>query len=192
VARGSETADYRQGGVPSGAPKEDTPPRFYELLQLLCGGQIEFVLIGGFAVTLQGYVRTTKDIDIVPKPSIDNLSRLWDALSSIDARPGEIADFKPEELPVPFSREGLVEGEGNWILYTSLGRVDLMQYVEDMDGELTYAELRAGAERVDLDEVGHPIWVASVEHLIGMKQRANRDQDRIDITALRMAHGLEE
>jgi len=178
--------------VSSGEPTADTQPRFYDLLRLLSGDQVEFVLIGGFAVTLQGYVRTTKDIDIVPKPSTDNLSRLWDALTSIDARPGETADFKPEELPVPFSREGLVEGQGNWILYTRLGRVDLMQYVEDMDGELTYDELRAGAERVDLDEVGHPIWVASLEHLIGMKERANRDQDRIDITALRMAHGLEE
>ena len=150
------------------------------------------MLIGGFAVTLQGYVRTTKDIDIVPKPATDNLSRLWDALTSIDARPGETADFRPEELPVPFSREAVVEGKGNWMLFTSLGRMDLMQYVEDLDGELSYDELRAGAERVDLDEVGHPIWVASVEHLIGMKQRANRDQDLIDITALRMAHGLEE
>jgi hypothetical protein len=192
MAPGSGTADDRRGGVPSGEPNADTPPRFYDLLRLLCGDQVEFVLIGGFAVTLQGYVRTTQDIDIVPKPSTDNLSRLWDALSSIDARPGEIADFKPEELPVPFSREGLVEGKGNWTLYTGLGRIDLMSYVEDMDGELTYDELRAGAERIDLVEVGHPIWVASVEHLIGMKQRANRDQDRIDITALRMAHGLEE
>jgi len=178
--------------VSSGEPTADTQPRFYDLLRLLSGDQVEFVLIGGFAVTLQGYVRTTKDIDIVPKPSTDNLSRLWDALTSIDARPGETADCKPEELPVPFSHEGLVEGQGNWILYTRLGRVDLMQYVEDMDGELTYDELRAGAERVDLDEVGHPIWVASLDHLIGMKERANRDQDRIDITALRMAHGLEE
>jgi hypothetical protein len=78
------------------------------------------------------------------------------------------------------------------VLYTSLGRLDLMPYVEDTEGELTYAELRDAADRVDLPEVGSPVWVASVEHLIGMKQRANRDQDRIDITALRMARGLED
>ncbi|HET7044664.1 MAG TPA: hypothetical protein VFI37_07430, partial [Gaiellaceae bacterium] len=91
----------------------------------------------------------------------------------------------------PFTREGLIEGGGNWVVYTTLGRIDLMPYVEDADGELTYEELRESAERVDLEEVGHPLYVASVEHLIAMKQHANRDLDRIDITALRMAHGLE-
>lgn len=59
------------------------------------------------------------------------------------------------------------------------------------DGDLPYDVLRAEAERVDLSEIGHPIWVASVDHLIGMRQRAGRDQDLIDVTALRMAHGLE-
>jgi hypothetical protein len=67
-----------------------------------------------------------------------------------------------------------------------------MPYVEDADGELTYDELRAGADTIEIDEVGHPIFVASVEHLIAMKQHAGRDLDLIDVTALRMAHGLEE
>jgi hypothetical protein len=102
------------------------------------------------------------------------------------------AEFKPEEMPMPLSREGLIEGGGNWVLYTTLGRIDVMPHVEDAEGELTYEELREEAERVDLTEVGYPIWVASLRHLIGMKQHANRDQDKIDITALRMAHSLEE
>jgi hypothetical protein len=177
--------------VPRGLPDADTRPRFYDLLRVLCEHEVAFVIIGGFAVSLQGYARTTKDIDIVPGPTRDNVSRLWDALASVAARPAEFNDFKPEEMPVPFTREGLVESSGNWVLYTTLGRIDLMPYVEDTEGELTYEELRGSAERVDLEEVGHPIWAASVEHLIGMKEHANRDQDRIDITALRMAHGLE-
>jgi len=173
-------------------PDADTLPRFYDLLRVLCEHEVAFVLIGGFAVSLQGFVRTTKDIDIVPESTRENVSRLWNALTSVAARPAEIGDFKPSELPVAFTREGLIEGGGNWVLYTTLGRIDLMPYVEDTEGELTYEELRESAERVDLPQVGHPIWVASVEHLIGMKEHANRDQDRIDITALRMAHGLEE
>jgi len=184
--------DSGGAGVPSDLPDADTLPRFYDLLRVLCEHEVAFVLIGGFAVSLQGYVRTTKDIDIVPESTHENVSRLWDALTSVAARPAEIGDFKPSELPVAFTREGLIEGGGNWLLYTTLGRIDLMPYVEDTEGELTYEELRESAERVDLPQVGHPIWVASVEHLIGMKEHANRDQDRIDITALRMAHGLEE
>ncbi len=188
----SGAPDSGGAGVPSGVPNADTLPRFYDLLRVLCEHEVAFVLIGGFAVSLQGFVRTTKDIDIVPESTPENVSRLWDALTSVAARPADLGDFKPSEMPVAFTREGLIEGGGNWVLYTTLGRVDLMPYVEDTEGELTYEELRESAERVDLPQVGHPIWVACVEHLIGMKEHANRDQDRIDITALRMAHGLEE
>jgi hypothetical protein len=66
-----------------------------------------------------------------------------------------------------------------------------MSYVETADGELLYAELRENAERVDLEEIGRPIWVASVDDLIAMKEHANRDIDRIDLTAMRMARGEE-
>lgn len=172
-------------------PNADTPPRFYDLLRALGDEGVEFVLIGGFAVTLQGYVRTTKDIDIVPSETRSNYERLWKVLTDLDARPGEIGDVPVEELPMPFDLEGLVEGAGNWVLYTTLGRLDLMPYVEDTEGRLPYEELRASAEEVTLPEIGRPIYVASVEHLIGMKERAGRDQDQIDVTALRRAHGLE-
>lgn len=143
-------------------------------------------------MNLHGYIRTTKDIDIVPEPGEGNLSRLWAATRSIDARPAQFGDFEPNEMPAPFTREGLVEGGGNWVLYTTLGRLDLMPDVEDAAGELTYDELRKSAERVDLEEIGHPIWVASIDHLMAMKEHAGRDIDRIDLTAMRMAQGLEE
>ena len=149
------------------------------------------MIIGGFAVTLHGYVRTTKDVDIVPDPSEENLSRLWDVLADIEARPAELDQFATEEMPVAFTRETVVRG-GNWTLYTALGRLDLMPYVEDADGEIPYDELRERAESVELDEIGSPIWVASLDDLIAMKEHAGRDIDRIDVTALRMARGIED
>ena len=177
--------------APDDEPGPATPPRFFELTKALCQHDVGFVLIGGFAVTLHGYVRATKDVDIVPNPEPTNMSRLWEALSTLDARPAEHGEFKPQELPVPFSREVFVNGGGNWVVYTTLGRVDVMPYVESADGEMLYDGLRADAVRVDLDEVGFPIWVASTADLIAMKEHANRDIDRIDITALRMAQGEE-
>lgn len=181
-----------QSGIPRELPGPETPPRFYDLLRVLCEKSTDFVIIGGFAVTLHGYVRTTKGIDIVPDPADENMSHLWDALCAINARPAEVGDFKPEEMPVAFTREGLIEGGGNWVLYTTLGRLDLMPYIEDAYGEITYDELRESAERVDLEEVGYPVWIASTDHLIAMKEHAGRDIDRIDLTAMRMAQGLEE
>jgi len=148
-------------------------------------------VIGGFAVTLHGYVRTTKGVDIVPDPEAANMSKLWDALSTVDARPTDFQEFKPHALPVPFTREGFIAGDGHWALYTTLGRLDVMPHVESADGEMIYGELRENAVRVDLDEIGAPIWIASTADLIAMKEHANRDIDRIDLTALRMAQGEE-
>lgn len=166
------------------------PPRFFELLRTLCEKGVEFVIIGGFAVILHGHVRATKDVDIVPDTSADNVERLWNALVELEARPAEIEGLQPNEMPVAFGKEGLQHG-GNWILYTTQGRLDLMPYVADAEGEIPFGELRQSAVRVDLEEIGHPIWVASVEQLIAMKEHANRDVDRIDVTALRMILRLE-
>lgn len=172
-------------------PGPDTEPDYWGLLRVLSEHDVDFVVIGGFAVGMQGYVRATKDVDVVPASTPENLSRLWDAVSSIEARPADWDEFDPQELP-PFSREGLIENGGNWILYTKLGRLDVMPYVEDDDGELPYEDLRAAADSESYPEVGHRVWFASVTHLIAMKQHAGRDEDLRDVTALRRAHGLQD
>jgi hypothetical protein len=166
-------------------------PDFWGLLRTLREFSVDFVVIGGFAVIFHGYVRATKDVDIVPDPAPANLTRLWDALVALDARPPEYDDFRPEELAAPFDAAGLIEGGGNWGLYTRLGRLDVMQFVEDGDGELTYAALRADAGDVEIEQVGHTLWFASADHLFGMKEHAGRDEDLRDLAALRAARGEE-
>jgi hypothetical protein len=170
-------------------PDEHTPPRFFGLLRVLGEHEVEFVLIGGLAVGYHGYPRATKDIDIVPEQSRDNLARLWRALLQLEARPAELAEFRAEEMAMPFSLEGMVEGRGNWALYTRLGRLDVMQWVKGIE---SYDALRANAETIIEPSIGYPVWVAGVDDLIAMKEAADRDLDRIDVTALRMAHGLEQ
>jgi hypothetical protein len=159
------------------------------MLRLLCEHGVEFVVIGGFAVQFHGYVRATKDIDVVPEPSRQNLDRLWDALQTVDAQQMEIGGFRPEEMPFEFTRENLATSGDNRRLRTELGILDVMQWVEGVE---SYDELRAGAVEETPAEVGYTVAFAGFDDLITMKQEAGRDQDRIDITSLRMAHGLEE
>ena len=166
-------------------------PGFRGLLGTLQAHDVEFVVIGGLAVNVHGYIRATKDVDIVPAPARENLALLWDALTALEAKP-RLGDFAADELPATFSLEGLIEGGGNWVLETALGRLDLMPYVEDTEGELPYEELRADALAVDVDGLERPLLVASAEHLVGMKLRAGRDLDLVDVTALRVAWGQEE
>jgi hypothetical protein len=165
------------------------PLRFFELLRALRSHDVELIVIGGFALGFHGAGRATKDVDIVPKPGEQNLTRLWQALEELEAEPQGLEDFRPEELPVEWGLEGLIAGGGNWIVHTRFGRLDVMQLVEPFD---SYDELRAHAVEEYVEEVGGTILVAGLEDLIAMKETAGRDQDLIDVTTLRMAHGLEE
>ena len=121
----------------SGSPKRMPPLRAPDLLRALHRHRVEFVVIGGFALAAHAVARATKDLDIVPEPSKANLRRLLTALTELDAAPAALEDFEPNEI-LELSLENLELG-GNWILHTSCGRLDVMQYVE---GVRDYRRLR--------------------------------------------------
>ena len=97
----------------------------------------------------------------------------------VDAKPTEIGDFRPAELPVPFSPDGLDEG-GNWALRTTAGRIDVLQWLAGVDG---FDQLRAGALEADVPGVGK-ILFAGYDDLVAMKRAAGRLQDEADLAAL--------
>ena len=169
-------------------PEPAQPLQFFELLRVLRAHDVEFVVIGGFALGFHGVTRATKDVDVVPGPGEENLARLWRALEDLEAQPQGVEDFGPQ-VPIEWSLEDLIAGGGNWIVHTKHGRLDVMQWVEPFE---SYDELRANAVEAEVEEAGAAILVAGLEDLITMKETAGRDQDRLDVTALRMAHGLEE
>ncbi|HEY0256152.1 MAG TPA: hypothetical protein VGC39_01820 [Candidatus Methylacidiphilales bacterium] len=49
---------------------------YEELLDRLVKEQVKFTLVGGLAVCLNGFVRTTDDVDILVDNSPDNIARL--------------------------------------------------------------------------------------------------------------------
>lgn len=149
-----------------------------ELLRLLREHDVDFLVIGGIAVAAHGYLRATKDVDVIPEPSRDNLERLAAALTAMDASQ-DLGDFRPEELPLRLDVAGLEQG-GNWFLSTRYGRLDIMQSVE---GARSYEQLRRAAL------VKGGIAYAGLDDLIAMKHAAGRDLDHIDIRALEEARG---
>ncbi len=152
------------------------------LLQALVGGGVEFVIIGGFSLAAHGIVRATKDIDIVPDPEPANLSRLVEALRSLEAEPLLADDFDPVEIGIVLDEAGLALG-GNWVLRTRFGRLDVMQ---DVAGVRSYRELRSRAVTEELPDVGHLVF-AGIDDLVAMKSAADRPQDRLDIVDLERA-----
>lgn len=169
-----------------GAPMPAVPD-IPAVLSGLLAYQCRFVVIGGAAVAYHGFLRMTKDVDIVPEPSEENLKRLWEALCAMDATPLAVGDLRPEEMPVPWSLEALLE-RGNWDLATRHGRVDILQYVEGkLETEEDYFALE---ERASVSDLGFgPVSFVGFDDLVDLKRLAGRDQDLTDIRALHEARG---
>ena len=58
------------------------PPDFKEFLQLLNEHQVEYLLIGGYAVGYYGYPRTTGDMDVWIAVHEQNAQRIVAALKA--------------------------------------------------------------------------------------------------------------
>jgi hypothetical protein len=153
-----------------------------DLLLALTNAQVEFIVIGGVAVGVHGFIRATRDLDIVPDPTPDNLARLALVLVDINAQHVGTGDFTSDEFPYdPTDPAQLAEG-ANFRLNTAHGPLDLMQWVAGVETDLAYSELAPQALTVRFRDT--QIRVCGIEHLRAMKQAAGRPQDLEDLERL--------
>lgn len=145
-------------------------PSFEKLLGVLAEAGVQFVLVGGLAVTLQGYVRFTEDVDLLIGSSRENVARLLDSLSDY----GE--GFSRELLVDDFTDE---EGAIRIVEETEQCQLDVFTR---MSGR-TYEDVVRDADVFKLGT--HQIYYASKNSLIGWKEKSVREKDRLDALALR-------
>ena len=139
-----------------------------KLLETLLSHGVDFVLIGGLAGTARGSAYITLDVDIAYERSRANLERLAGALRELDAT----LRGAPADLPFTLDAKTLENG-ANFTFDTRHGPLDILA---DPAGAPTYASLRdeAGDE---LEVEGVRMRVASLDHLIAMKEAAGRTKD---------------
>lgn len=155
------------------------------MLEALVREGVDFLIIGGVAVGFHGYVRATKDVDVVPSPEAENLEKLARVLRALDAEIEGAEEFEDEELPSPLNPESLALG-GNWVLRTRLGRFDVMQWIGD---EALWEKLSPAAIETQVD--GLRVKVVGYEDLVALKERAGRPEDLLDLQRLREARDVE-
>lgn len=145
-------------------------PELEDLLSLckaLNAEGVQYVLIGGFAVILHGFVRATKDIDLLIDASVENVQRLKRAMAVLpDNAISLIADDEVEKYQVVRIADEIV--------------VDLLKAACGID----YA--RAAAGGIEIKTInGVPITVGRKELLIETKQTV-RPSDATDVQFLRL------
>jgi predicted nucleotidyltransferase len=150
------------------------------LLRPLVERGVDFVVIGGIAMIAHGSARITRDLDISYAPDAINLDLLREVLVALNARLRGIAE------PVPFVPDGrAIRNTEILTLMTDAGPIDLQRMPP---GAPTYAQLRAGAERMEIGGVG--VLVASLDDLEAMKRAAGRPIDRIDLEEIEVIRRL--
>lgn len=153
----------------------DRPFEADEILRILSEHDVDFVVIGGLAVQVHGYLRGTKDIDMVVRPSSLNLSRLSEALADLEAEPRTAATINLTD-PHQLRRAPLVP------LMTKAGPLDLVNIDHLAGAPASYDSLRDSALIVEL--AAAEVAFAGLPDLIRMKRAAGRRHDLADIEAL--------
>ena len=153
----------------------------FDLIRLLAEKEIDFVLVGGLAVALQGYQRVTMDVDVVLAMDAGNLERFIAAAREAGLRP---------TIPVPLQSLARPELIEQWhrekgMLAFSLRGPGAQATVLDVlvKPAVPYADLRRDALMVEIGTARVP--VASIPHLIAMKTGTGRGKDQVDIDELK-------
>ncbi len=146
------------------------------ILETFARAGVDFVLIGGVAGGAHGSSYGTFDVDLAYSRERTNLELVAKVLREI----GATLRGAPEDVPFQLDADTLEEG-GNFTFSTKLGSVDLPAHPA---GAPSYDRLRADAKVIDVR--GLSVHVASLDHLIAMKEAAGRPQDKLMATEYRV------
>lgn len=158
--------------MPSDADVFDPVP----LLEALASANVDFVLIGGVAGGSYGSAFGTFDVDVAYSRDRENLARLAGVLQGLGATLRNAPDGLPFQLD-----EKTIENGANFTFNTRLGALDILA---EPAGAPTYRELKARGTSIVVG--GRTIIVASLDHLIAMKEAAGRPKDKLMATEYRV------
>ncbi|MBV6418262.1 MAG: hypothetical protein CMLOHMNK_03067 [Steroidobacteraceae bacterium] len=155
---------------------------FQALAAALDAAGVRYLIAGGLAVGAHGYLRFTKDVDIVVQLVPDNIDRAFRALGSLGYRPSvpvTLTQFADRAV-----RESWVKDKGMQVLqfWSDAHRetsVDI--FVTEpfaFDDEYQRALVKPLHDKLSIRFV-------SLRTLICMKQEAGRPQDLLDVEQLK-------
>ncbi|HZG01028.1 MAG TPA: nucleotidyltransferase [Chitinophagales bacterium] len=139
-----------------------------QLLKAMLNNNVDFIVIGGYAVIFHGYDRTTGDIDFWIKPDNANKPKLIEALREFGIEETSLADVGTLDFTKTIFFNIGEEPER----IDFLTRINLISY-EEADRDKTIAEV---------DELKMPF--LHLNHLILSKINTERPQDKADVDML--------
>jgi hypothetical protein len=152
---------------------EPGPPSFRPaaIAAVLNRHQVRYIVIGAFAaIAQQAPIPATRDIDITPDATAENLTRLSQALTELGARIR--TETAPEGLPFGHDAASLAAAEV-WNLICDDGEFDISFHPSGFTAG--YAQLATGAHQIRVGNV--VVMVADLADVIRSKEAAGRPKD---------------
>lgn len=155
--------------------------RFESILGALEQAGIRYVVAGGFAVNLHGFLRFTKDLDILLDLAPDNAARAMRVLSDLGLRP---------RLPVDMLEFADANAREDWVQHRNMLVFQIWHPGDPLCSVDVFVRNPIGFDVLwdhsVLTMLGTtPCRIVGIEDLISMKTQAGRPQDLRDIEALR-------
>lgn len=156
---------------------------FEAIVAALEEAQVRYLVAGGLAVSAHGYLRFTKDVDLVVQLLSENVRRAFQALATLGYRP--LVPVAAEQFADPALRREWIRAKGMLVLqfWSDQHRetpVDVFADEPfDFDSEFAGALVKPLHGK-------RAVRFVSIPTLIRMKEAAGRPQDKIDIEYLRM------
>jgi hypothetical protein len=149
-----------------------------ELLKVLLGHEVKFVVIGGAAIQSHGRRYVTEDIDLTPDTEETNLQRLADALNELECRlvtdPAVPSSWV--SLPADYFTPRSLLAASVWNLATRHGLLDLSFAPSGFPHG--YADLARRATVMPAAGTSISVLIASLEDVHASKRAADRPKDR--------------
>jgi hypothetical protein len=154
-------------------------------IRSLTENKVDFVIVGGVAITLHSSAYVTSDLDICYSRSKENIRRLVTALAQFEPWPRGL----DRGLPFLFDETAVRNGT-NFTLETSIGDIDLLGEVKGIGDFLEAAKRSVVYEIYDTE-----VKALDLTGLIIAKTAADRPKDHLvlpELYALREALDPEE
>ena len=139
---------------------------FLDMISALQSEGVEFLLVGGYAVSLYGYPRATKDIDFFIRRSADNATRVLRALKTFGAPLRGLDEQTLQQADVGFQ------------IGVAPCRIDFLTSISGVE----FADAWNSRQTHIID--GHALPVIGLAELLKNKHASGRPQDLVDAAEL--------
>lgn len=138
---------------------------FLEFIDALNTAAVEYMLVGGYAVILHGYIRSTADMDVWVNKTPDNYIKLSNAFQQFGAPVMPEAEFLGNEYDV-------------WSIGIEPNKIEVLNNIKGIQ----FGEAFPLCKTFFQNEI--PVKFIHLNHLIQAKEAAGRFKDLADIEQL--------